>query len=102
MDQLSTFCYGHPGFHINKMLVILLVIFLGTLNTQLVMCKYTDEGQFTGGQSRCYLVPIFDLIRRCIIIIFLVFMISFLPLFRQAMPYTGMLILLLKSVKRAR
>jgi len=43
-----------------------------------------------GGQQGCYnLVPVFDWIRRCIISIFLVFMISFLPLFLQGMLING-------------
>ncbi|RDB28250.1 1,3-beta-glucan synthase component FKS1 [Hypsizygus marmoreus] len=97
IDRFLTFYYGHPGFHINNMLVILSVqifvitlVFLGTLNSQLVICKYTDAGQFIGGQAGCYnLVPVFDWIRRCIISIFLVFMISFLPLFLQELVERG-------------
>jgi len=61
-----------------------LVVFLGTLNKQLFICKYTDAGQLIGGQNGCYnLVPVFEWIRRCIISIFLVFFIAFLPLFLQ-------------------
>ncbi|KAG6849623.1 1,3-beta-D-glucan synthase [Arthromyces matolae] len=97
IDRFLTFYYGHPGFHINNMLVILSVqvfivtlVFLGTLNSQLVICKYTDDGQFIGGQAGCYnLVPVFDWIRHCIISIFLVFMISFLPLFLQELVERG-------------
>lgn len=64
------------------------MVYLGTLNSQLVICKYTDVGQFIGGQTGCYnLVPIFEWIQRCIISIFLVFMIAFLPLFLQGMPH---------------
>jgi hypothetical protein len=62
------------------------VLFLGTLNSQLTICQYTASGQFLGGQAGCYnLVPVFDWIQRCIISIFLVFMISFLPLFLQGL-----------------
>ncbi|KAG6884155.1 1,3-beta-D-glucan synthase [Termitomyces sp. T159_Od127] len=96
IDRFLTFYYGHPGFHINNMLVILSVqifivtlVFLGTLNSQLVICKFTDQGAFLG-QPGCYnLVPVFDWIRRCIISIFLVFMISFLPLFLQELVERG-------------
>ena len=107
VDRFLTFYYGHPGFHINNIIVILSiqvfmlaskcitgivmpplmyapVVFLGTLNKQLFICKYTDAGQLIGGQNGCYnLVPVFEWIRRCIISIFLVFFISFLPLFLQ-------------------
>lgn len=60
------------------------MVFLGTLNSQLTICQYTASGQYLGGQAGCYnLVPVFEWIERCIISIFLVFMISFLPLFLQ-------------------
>src|ERR1700678_386873 len=63
-----------------------LVLFIGTLNSNLKICQYTASGQILGGQAGCYnLVPVFDWIQRCIISIFLVFMISFLPLFLQDM-----------------
>ena len=109
IDRFLTFYYGHPGFHINNMLIILsmlifivtsiffpytllihssdrfaLVVFLGTLNSQLRVCKYNAAGQFIAGQAGCYnLAPVFDWIQRCIISLLLVFMIAFLPLFLQ-------------------
>lgn len=97
IDRFLTFYYGHPGFHINNMLVILSVqvfiitlVFLGTLNSSLMICKYTSTGVYLGGQAGCYnLVPVFDWIVRCIISIFLVFMISFLPLFLQELVERG-------------
>ncbi|KAK7062827.1 1,3-beta-D-glucan synthase [Paramarasmius palmivorus] len=97
IDRFLTFYYGHPGFQINNMLVILSVqvfvftmVFLGTLNAQLDICQYTDAGQFIGGQAGCYnLVPVFEWIERCIISIFLVFMIAFLPLFLQELIERG-------------
>ncbi|EIN14554.1 1,3-beta-glucan synthase [Punctularia strigosozonata HHB-11173 SS5] len=97
IDRFLTYYYGHPGFHINNMLVILSVqvfivtmVFLGTLNSQLTICKYTSSGQFIGGQGGCYnLVPVYDWIDRCIISIFLVFMIAFLPLFLQELVERG-------------
>ncbi|KAJ7598325.1 glycosyl transferase [Mycena floridula] len=97
IGRFLTFYYGHPGFHINNMLVILSVqvfivtmLFLGTLNSQLQICKYTDAGQFIGGQAGCYnLVPVFDWIRHRIISILLVFLIAFLPLFLQELVERG-------------
>jgi 1,3-beta-glucan synthase len=104
MDRFLTFYYGHPGeashllpgesathistpftgFHINNILVILSVqlfmfalVFLGTLNKQLTICKYTADGQFVGGQGGCYnLVPVYDWIKRCVVSIFIVFFIG--------------------------
>jgi hypothetical protein len=60
------------------------VVFLGTLNKSLLVCKFDTNNASGRGQAGCYnLVPIFDWIRRCIISIFLVFVIAFLPLFLQ-------------------
>ena len=112
IDRFLTFYYGHPGFQINNILVILsvqvfivtsmcasfwnepcfcilidfflLVVFLGTLNSSVSICKFNSQGQFIANQSGCYnLHPVFDWIKRCIYSIFLVFMIAFMPLFLQ-------------------
>ncbi|KAG8980100.1 1,3-beta-D-glucan synthase, partial [Tulasnella sp. 427] len=57
IDRFLTFYYGHPGFHMNNILVILSIqvfmvalLFLGTLNKQLTICQYNSQGQFIGGQ----------------------------------------------------
>ncbi|KAF7329987.1 1,3-beta-glucan synthase [Mycena kentingensis (nom. inval.)] len=97
IDRFLTFYYNHPGFHINNMLVILSVqifivtmVYLGTLNESIDICRYTSSGQFIAGQAGCYnLVNVFAWIRRCILSIFLVFMISFLPLFLQELVERG-------------
>ncbi|KIJ31383.1 glycosyltransferase family 48 protein [Sphaerobolus stellatus SS14] len=97
IDRFLTFYYGHPGFHINNVLVIgsvqvfmVALVYLGTMNKQLPICKYDKQGNFIGGQQGCYnLVPVFDWIKRCIISIFLVFFISFLPLFMQELTERG-------------
>ncbi|KAG8940078.1 1,3-beta-D-glucan synthase [Tulasnella sp. 424] len=99
IDRFMTFYYGHPGpgFHMNNILIVLSVqvfmvalLFLGTLNKQLTICQYSSPGQFIGGQPGCYnLVPVFDWIRRCIVSIFLVFFIAFVPLFLQELMDHG-------------
>ncbi|KAF8344166.1 1,3-beta-glucan synthase [Cantharellus anzutake] len=97
IDRFLTFYYGHPGFHINNILVIksveifiVVLVFLGTLNKQLTICQYNSQGNLIGGQQGCYnLVPVFDWIRRCIVSIFLVFFIAFLPLFLQELVERG-------------
>ncbi|KAJ7481764.1 1,3-beta-glucan synthase [Mycena latifolia] len=97
IDRFLTFYYGHPGFHINNMLVIFSVqifivtmVFVGTLNSSIRICQYTASGQFISGQAGCYnLINVFAWIRRCLISIFLVFMISFLPLFLQELVERG-------------
>ncbi|KAJ7507394.1 1,3-beta-glucan synthase [Mycena galericulata] len=97
IDRFLTFYYGHPGFHINNMLVITSVqvfivtmVFMGSLNSSIKICRYTSSGQFISGQAGCYnLVNVFGWIQHCIISIFLVFMISFLPLFLQELVERG-------------
>ncbi|WVQ81578.1 1,3-beta-glucan synthase component FKS1 [Cryptococcus sp. DSM 104549] len=97
IDRFLTFYYGHPGFHINNILVMMSVqvfmlalVFLGTLNKQLTVCKYSSAGDILPGQSGCYnLVPVFQWIKRCIISIFLVFWIAFVPLFVQELTERG-------------
>ncbi|KAJ7285846.1 glycosyltransferase family 48 protein [Mycena rebaudengoi] len=92
IDRFLTFYYAHPGFHINNILVIysiqvfmVTLVFLGTLNKQVAICQVDSAGNvLNGGQSGCYdLIPVFEWIRRCIVAIFLVFFIAFLPLFLQ-------------------
>jgi 1,3-beta-glucan synthase len=59
------------------------VLFLGTLMESVPICNYIN-GQLSPNQNGCYnLFPVFDWIKRCMISIFLVFMIAFLPLFIQ-------------------
>ncbi|ESK96966.1 1,3-beta-glucansynthase [Moniliophthora roreri MCA 2997] len=97
IDRFLTFYYGHPGFHINNILVIysiqifmLTLVYLGTLNKQLLICKIDSQGNVIGGQPGCYnLIPVFEWIRRCIISIFLVFFVAFLPLFLQELVERG-------------
>ncbi|KAH9913096.1 glycosyl transferase [Fomitopsis serialis] len=92
IDRFLMFYYGHPGFHIHNMLVMLSVqifittmVYLGTLKGQLTLCKYTSSGAFIG-VAGCYnRSPVFQWINRCIICIFLVFLIAYLPLFLQGM-----------------
>ncbi|KAJ6481812.1 glycosyltransferase family 48 protein [Mycena sanguinolenta] len=96
IDRFLTFYYGHPGFHINNMLVILSVqifiltmLFMGTLNSSVTICKYTN-GQLVKGMAGCYnLSPVFDWIHRCIFSLLLVFLIAFLPLFLQELIERG-------------
>ena len=62
------------------------MLFIGTLNKQLAICQVDAQGNVLGGQqgSGCYnLIPVFDWVKRCVVSIFLVFFIAFLPLFLQ-------------------
>ncbi|KAJ7777936.1 1,3-beta-glucan synthase [Mycena maculata] len=97
IDRFLTFYYGHPGFHINNMLVILSVqifiltmVFMGTLNSSITICVYNSNNQLVKGMAGCYnLSPVFDWIHRCIYSLLLVFMIAFLPLFVQELIERG-------------
>lgn len=97
IDRFLTFYYGHPGFHLNNILVILSVqvfivalLFLGTLQESLTVCPSNGSTSLPPGEGGCYyLHPVFDWIARCIISIFLVFMIAFLPLFLQELTERG-------------
>ena len=59
------------------------MVFLGTLNDQLLICKYSASGQLLTATGCTNLAPAFQWIDHCIISIFLVFMIAYLPLFLQ-------------------
>ncbi|KAF9005639.1 1,3-beta-glucan synthase [Cyathus striatus] len=97
IDRFLTFYYGHPGFHVNNILVIysiqifmVTLLYIGTLNKQLAICRVDSQGNVIGGQPGCYnLIPVFDWIRRSIVSIFLVFFIAFLPLFLQELVERG-------------
>ncbi|KAG8700287.1 1,3-beta-D-glucan synthase [Ceratobasidium sp. 395] len=97
IDRFLTFYYGHAGFQVNNILVIFsihmfvfVLLFLGTMNKQLTVCKYNSQGQILGGQTGCYnLVPVFDWVKRSVVSIFSAFFIAFLPLFLQELTDRG-------------
>jgi hypothetical protein len=71
---------------------MIVLTFLGTMNRGLFICRYTSDGQFIGNQNGCYnLVPVYDWIKRCVISIFVVFFIAFLPLFLQELCERGVM-----------
>ena len=62
------------------------VVFIGTLNKSLKICKLDEDGNVLGNQGTCYnLNEVFQWVKRCIVSIFLVFFVAFLPLFLQGM-----------------
>ncbi|EJD47468.1 1,3-beta-glucan synthase [Auricularia subglabra TFB-10046 SS5] len=86
IDRFLTFYYAHPGFQVNNILIILSVqifmvcmLYIGTLNSSLDICSGPNAVLRPNG---CYyLGSVKDWIEHCIISIFLVFFIAFLPLF---------------------
>merc|ERR1712093_359006 len=99
LDRFLSFYYAHPGFHLNNMFIMLSVqmfmivlINLGALRDQTILCHYnvnvpiTDPLFPTGCAN---LTPILDWVYRCIISIFIVFFISFVPLVVQELTERG-------------
>lgn len=99
IDRFLSFFYAHPGFHVNNLFIILSVqlfmivmINLGALKNQVVLCDY-DRGQPIIDELKpigCRnLQPILDWVDRCILSIFIVFFIAFVPLCVQELTERG-------------
>ncbi|KAK5057554.1 hypothetical protein LTR84_011554 [Exophiala bonariae] len=99
LDRFLSFYYAHPGFHINNMFIMLSVqmfmlvmINLGALKHETITCFYnrnvppTDPLRPTGCAN---LTPIMEWVERCIVSIFIVFFISFVPLVVQELTERG-------------
>jgi 1,3-beta-glucan synthase len=98
LDRFLTFYYAHPGFHINNILIMFAVqifmfcmLMVGAMVSSLPQC-HRDPTRPNGPliPIGCYnLMPVYDWITRCILSIFMVFFISFLPLFLQELTEKG-------------
>ncbi|KAE8450035.1 hypothetical protein EG329_007174 [Mollisiaceae sp. DMI_Dod_QoI] len=99
LDRFLSFYYAHPGFHLNNMFIMLSVqmfmiclINLGALRNQTILCDYnvhvpiTDPLFPTGCAN---ITPVLNWVYRCIISIFIVFFISFVPLVVQELTERG-------------
>lgn len=99
LDRFLSFYYAHPGFHLNNMFIMLSVqmfmiclINLGALRNETILCNYnvnvpiTDPLFPTGCAN---ITPVLDWVYRCIISIFIVFFISFVPLVVQELTERG-------------
>jgi 1,3-beta-glucan synthase len=99
LDRFLSFYYAHPGFHVNNLFIILSVqmfmlvmINLGALRHETIMCSYnrnvpiTDPLKPTGCAD---LKPILEWVQRCVVSIFIVFFISFVPLVVQELTERG-------------
>ncbi|KAG0217613.1 1,3-beta-D-glucan synthase [Mortierella sp. GBA43] len=90
LDRFLTFYYAHPGFHINNIFIMLSVqlfmlsmLFIGSMSSTVEVCADAD-------QDGCVnLVPVFDWIKRCVLSIFIVLFIAFVPLFFQEFMERG-------------
>lgn len=99
LDRFLSFYYAHPGFHINNMFIVIsLQLFLiagvnlAAFIRDSVVCDY-DRNALTTDLHRplgCNnLVPVLEWVERCVLSIFVVFFISFLPLFVQELTERG-------------
>ncbi|KAI9716709.1 MAG: 1,3-beta-D-glucan synthase [Chrysothrix sp. TS-e1954] len=99
LDRFLSFYYAHPGFHINNVFIMLSVqlfmfclLNLGALKHENIVCHYnsnlpiTDPLMPTGCAD---LLPIYNWVERCIVSIFIVFFIAFVPLVVQELTERG-------------
>lgn len=100
LDRFLSFYYAHPGFHLNNVFIILSIklfllvgINIAALTNDTTICEYdrfkpiTDPRKPTG----CYnLIPVVQWLERCIFSIFVVFSISFIPLWVQELTERGL------------
>ncbi|KAI8097579.1 1,3-beta-glucan synthase component-domain-containing protein [Halteromyces radiatus] len=99
LDRFLTFYYAHPGFHINNIFIMLSVqmfmyalLFIAAMGSTLVVCEYNADAPEDAPLSPagCYnMVPIFEWVKRCILSIFVVFFVAFMPLFLQELTERG-------------
>ncbi|KAK3819724.1 MAG: glucan synthase [Benniella sp.] len=92
LDRFLTFYYAHPGFHVNNIFIMLSVqlfmlsmLFIGSMSSSVTICS--DRAQ----EGCINLVPVYDWIKRCILSIFIVFSIAFLPLLLQEFTERGLI-----------
>ncbi|KAJ5976166.1 1-3-beta-glucan synthase component FKS1 [Penicillium waksmanii] len=99
LDRFLSFYYAHPGFHLNNMFIMLSVqmfmlvlINLGALKHETITCRYNSDLPITDPLRPTYcadLQPIINWVNRCVISIFIVFFISFVPLAVQELTERG-------------
>lgn len=99
LDRFLSFYYAHPGFHINNMFIVVSLELFLTVSLNLaalargaVVCHYDKDAPITDTHAPvgCQnLIPVFHWIQRCVLSIFVVFFISFLPLFVQELTERG-------------
>jgi 1,3-beta-glucan synthase len=99
LDRFLSFYYAHPGFHINNLFIILSVqmfmfvlLNLGALRHETITCKYNKDTPITDPElpTGCAnLTPVLNWVERCIVSIFIVFFISFVPLVVQELTERG-------------
>ncbi|KAK5172890.1 1,3-beta-D-glucan synthase [Saxophila tyrrhenica] len=99
LDRFLSFYYAHPGFHINNLFIMLSVqlfmwclLNLGALRHETIPCRVVKGAPLTDPWHPTGCVqtqPLMGWIERCIVSIFIVFFISFVPLTIQELTERG-------------
>ena len=99
LDRFLSFYYAHAGFHINNVFIMLSVqllmltlLNLGVLKHENIVCRYNKNLPITDPlmPTRCAdLIPIYGWVERCVVSIFIVFFIAFVPLVVQELTERG-------------
>ncbi|KOS23377.1 hypothetical protein ESCO_006559 [Escovopsis weberi] len=110
LDRFLSFYYAHAGFHVNNMFIMLSIqmfmitlMNIGALRYETIKCRYnrdvpiTDPLFPTGCANTDALM---DWVHRCILSIFFVFFLSFVPLTVQELTERGVWRALLRFLKQ--
>ncbi|CDK27738.1 unnamed protein product [Kuraishia capsulata CBS 1993] len=99
LDRFLSFYYAHPGFHLNNVFILLSVqlfmffcINLAALTNDSVICEYDKDVPITDMHHPlgCHnLIPVVLWLKRCVLSIFIVFAVSFVPLCVQELTERG-------------
>ena len=99
IDRFLSFYYAHSGFHLNNLFIMLSIhLFLlvganlAALTSESTICEYDRFRPITDPKRPhgCYnLIPVVHWLQRCIFSIFIVFVISFVPLAVQELTERG-------------
>lgn len=99
IDRFLSFYYAHPGFHLNNVFIILSIqLFLlvsanlAALSKESIICEYDKYRPITDPKrpAGCFnLIPVIHWLQRCVVSIFIVFFISFVPLGVQELTERG-------------
>jgi 1,3-beta-glucan synthase len=99
LDRFLSFYYAHPGFHLNNIFIMLVIhcfmislVNMGALRNQVISCNYNVNVPITDPlyPEGCNNIDaIMNWVYRCIISIFVVLVISFIPLLLQELTERG-------------
>lgn len=99
IDRFLSFFYAHPGFHLNNLFIslsvqlfFLLLINLGSLNHETILCTYNKHVPITTLEQPigCYNIqPALHWVSIFVLSIFIVFFIAFAPLLIQELLEKG-------------